>query len=225
MKRNKITLAVLIVLFVCQFAFASTFQSADKAGTAAVWQHAAACDALENLKVYEKDVFAFFKGVATASDETIDGYLKSVGVNPGYEPVTSAATLVEVFPMGIEETTIENAVRRAALQLAWCYSKTGKTTVGDSAAIAEADVAFNIYGYDFRIILKGETVVFKFVDIYGEEQIAEIAKALMGAIPGAVSYTYPMYGEIDIETNGFTENSFAAFVASAKGLMFGTFYN
>ena len=224
MKRNKITLAVLIVLFVCQFAFASTFQSADKAGTAAVWQHAAACDALENMKLYENDPFAFFLAMTSASDEYIDALLAKNGINAGYTPYTSAEVLDQLFPIGIEETTIENAVRRTALQLAWCYGKTGKTTVDDSATITEAVEKFNLVGYDFLFTLSGKTVVFNFVDIYSKDQINKIGECLMSLIPGAISCSYPSFGKIVIETNGLTEHSFAALVKSAEGMIYGTMF-
>ena len=223
MKRNKITLAVLIVLFVCQFAFASTFQSADKAGTAAVFEHAVACDVLENMAISQRDPFSFFKAMALASDNQIEQIFAAYGVGQGFDPATSAEDLAELFPFGIEETSFANAFRRTALQLAWYYGKNGKT-LANNAALASAQVAFNIVGYDFAITLDGDKVSFGFVDVYAKSQIPQIAKALMQVIPGAVGYEYPTFGKIVIDTNGLSEFMFHSFVGAAKGLVYNTLF-
>ena len=85
MKRNKITLAVLIVLFVCQFAFASAFQSAGSAGTAAVVQHATAYDALKVLAESQWNKFDYFMSVASASDAKIEAIIAECGITENPE--------------------------------------------------------------------------------------------------------------------------------------------
>ena len=223
MKRNKITLAVLIVLFVCQFAFASTFQSADKAGTAAVFEHAVVCDVLENMAISQRDPFSFFKAMALASDNQIEQIFAAYGVGEGFLPATDAEDLDKLFPFGIEETSFTNAFRRTALQLAWYYGKNGKT-LADGAVLELAQAKFNIVGYDFAITLVGDKVSFGFVDIYAKDQIPQIAKALMQVIPGAVGYEYPTFGKIVIDTNGLTDFMFVTFVGAARGLVYNTLF-
>ena len=224
MKRNKITLAVLIVLFVCQFAFASTFQSADKAGTAAVFEHAVACDVLENMAISQRDPFSFFKAMALASDNQIEQIFEAYGVGQGFAPATTAEELDELFPFGIEETTFANAFKRTALQLAWYYGKNGKTLAADKTILEAGYATYNLVGYDFAITLVGDKVSFGFVDIYAKDQIPQIAKALMQVIPGAVGYEYPTFGKIVIETNGLTEFMFLSFVGASKGLVYNTLF-
>ena len=65
---------------------------------------------------------------------------------------------------------------------------------------------------------------FGFVDVYAKDQIAQIAKALMQVIPGAVGYEYPTFGKIVIDTNGLTDFMFETFVGASRGLVYNTLF-
>jgi hypothetical protein len=210
MKRNKITLAVLIVLFVCQFAFASAFQSAGSAGTAAVWQHATAYDALKVLAESEWNKFDYFMSVASASDAKIEAIIAECGITENYTPRTGAATLDALFPFGIEETSLVNAFKRTALQLAWYYKRNVLTAVSNAQ--------FSVVGYEFAVKTEDNNVIFNYLDI-GQDAEA-IAKAVMEILPGATGYEIGRFGKITFATKGLTIKSFDQFQADLTALIY-----
>ncbi len=108
------------------------------------------------------------------------------------------------------------------LCLIGCTS-TGKAAAGSEAAVCEE--TYSLVGYDYRFILEGNSVTFKYVDAVGDEEIKVIASTLMGIIPGAESYTNPKAGEIVILTkDNLTPAEFGLFVEEAKLLIYDTIY-
>lgn len=210
MKRNKITLAVLIVLFVCQFAFASAFQSAGNAGTAAVWQHATAYDALKVLAESQWNKYDYFMSVASASDAKIEAIIAECGITEKYTPKTGAATLDALFPFGIEETSLVNAFKRTALQLAWYYRRNVLTAVSNAQ--------FSVVGYEFALRPDGNNVIFNYLDI-GQDADA-VAKAVMAVIPGATGYEIGLFGKITFTTRGLSIEAFDQVKADVTALIY-----
>lgn len=86
-------------------------------------------------------------------------------------------------------------------------------------------VNYSFVGYDYVFQLDGNTVQFKFLDIFNEEEIADMAKTLMASLPNAVEYSYPRPGNITIKTaKALTEAQFDRFVEGAKALIYDIIY-
>lgn len=106
--------------------------------------------------------------------------------------------------------------------LVGCASTAGSSTVTEKASCEET---YSIVGYDYRFILDGNSVTFKYVDAVGDDEIKVIASTLMGILPGAESYTNPCAGEIVILTkDNLTPAEFGLFVEEAKLLIYDTIY-
>ena len=219
MRKLKITVAVLVVLFACQAVFAGfvPVQKADSAVTARLAEY---CDILRNLGSKQKNPVAFFYGLASGSDEAIGKYIAGSG-SPGYESVTTMDELALIFPRGVEESSEADAFRRAALHLAVYASRYGM----DTALIQEAKADFRIVGYKYLVTVEGNKVKFDFIDIYSDAELKDIAKRLAAFVPGVVAISFPEYGEIDITTTGITDFGFRLFVAKARSLMYSLIFN
>jgi len=220
MRKLKIAVAILVVLFACQAVFAD-FVPAQKADPAVTDQLARACDVLQVMALTQDDPVAFYMSMATGDDLTIAVIL---AINPplGYEPVTTADELALIFPRGVEATDEINAFRRAAVHLA-AYTAS-KGPLFDTALIQKAEASFQIVGYPYLVRLEGNTVMFDFIDIYSQEELESIAAWLSLYLPGVSAVTFPEYGEIDIVTEGITEFGFRQFVAFARSLMYTLIY-
>lgn len=220
MRKLKIAVAILVVLFACQAVFAD-FVPAQKADPAVTNQLARACDVLQTMALTQDDPVAFYMSAATADDATI-GVILAIYPPLGYEPVTTTEELAKIFPRGVEATDAINAVRRAAIHLA-AYN-VSKGPLFDTALIQKAEASFQIVGYKYLVRLEGNTIMFDFIDIYSKEELEAIAALLSAFLPGVSAVTFPEYGEIDIVTEGITEFGFRQFVANARSLMYTLIY-
>ena len=219
MRKLKITVAVLVVLFACQAVFAGfvPVQKADPAVTARLAEY---CDILRNLGSKQKNPVAFFYGLASGSDEAIGKYIAGSG-SPGYESVTTMDELALIFPRGVEESSEADAFRRAALHLAVYASRYGM----DTALIQEAKADFRIVGYKYLVTVEGNKVKFDFIDIYSEDDLKAIGYYLRAAAHAGEEILFPEYGEIDIVTSGITEFGFRQLAAFARSLMYSLIYD
>lgn len=225
MKKLKVTMAILVVLFACQAAFAG-FVPVSKAEAKVVQPLAASVEILQRMSIGQKDAVAFYAGMANASDAQIEKIFAQYGFGRGLVGDATIGELEAIFVRGVEECSDYNAFRRAAFHLAVKAAKVdyGKGFEDKTAKIDSAEEKFAIVGYDYIFRLKGNTVVFKFIDAVGKKDIPVIANALMAVVPGAKSFSNPTYGEIDIETSGLTEYQFKSFVTFAEGLIYNTIY-
>ena len=223
MKKLKIAVALLVMLFAAQAVFAGAFVPVQRADAKVVAPLGGFCDALQNLAQGEGDKVAFYQKMAAATDDQIDAVIARFGIGTHYVSATKISDLEALFPRGIEETSLYNAFRRAAIHLAIYVAKNGSAPLSEAPCPA-AMAYFNIVGYDFRIEVEENTLYFKYVDAVGQDEIAQIGKALMAVAPGAVSFSNPTYGVIAIETNGLTDAGFDTFVSAAMGLVYGTIY-
>ncbi len=114
----------------------------------------------------------------------------------------------------------------AALLVVLCLvgcASSGKASAGAEASSCEE--TYSLVGYDYRFILEGKSVTFKYVDAVGDDEIKVIASTLMNILPGSVSYTNPRAGEIVILTkDNLTPSEFGMFVEEAKLLIYDTIY-
>ncbi len=107
------------------------------------------------------------------------------------------------------------------LSLVGCAS-TGKAAKTEAYS---AEETYSLVGYDYRFILEGDSVTFKYVDAVGDEEVKVIASALMEILPGSESYSNPKAGEIVILTKGnLTPAEFGLFVEEAELLIYDTIY-
>ena len=111
----------------------------------------------------------------------------------------------------------------AALLIVLCLVGCASTKAKGEAYSAEE--TYSLVGYDYRFILDGNSVTFKYVDAVGDEEVKVIASTLMEILPGAKSYSNPMAGEIVILTkNNLTPEEFGLFVEEAELLIYDTIY-
>ncbi|MBQ3696729.1 MAG: hypothetical protein II883_02285 [Spirochaetales bacterium] len=223
MRKLKITVAILVVLFACQAVFAA-FVPVQKADPAVTDQLARYCDILQVLGQTQKDPVGFYKEMAAGPDEAL-GLIIALYALPqsGYESVTTMDDLAKVFPRGVEPTDEINAFKRAAIHLAAYTARNGR--LNDTALIQEAKASFEIVGYKFMVTLEDNTIKFDFIDIYSEDELKMIGAMLSLAVTDAGDVTFPEYGEIDIATKGVTSFGFDYFVAYARSLMYSSIYN
>lgn len=224
MRKLKITVAILVVLFVCQAAFAA-FVPVQKADPAVTDQLARYCDILQLLGESQKDPVEFYKEFAAAPDEALQMILLLYALpEDGYRSVTTMDDLARIFPRGVEPTDYVSAFRRAAIHLAAYTARNGR--LHDTAVINEAQAEFDIVGYKYLLTLEGNTVKFNFIDIYSEEELAVISSMLGMCVSGAEfeGISSPRYGEIDITTSGMTQFGFDYLTAYARCLMYVMIY-
>jgi len=222
MRKLKITVAILVVLFACQAVFA-TFVPVQKAGSDVTRPLAAACDALQNLAERTDDPVAFYQKIASGSDEEIARIAEKFSLNNGYRSATTEEDLALIFPRGVEKTDDVNAFRRAAIHLAVYTARNGNLHAKE--AISEAEEFFNIVGYGFAArLVDGKKIEFRFVDIYSDSELQAIAAKLCETLSNAASFEIPRFGEIDIYIDGISEFGFKAFVSAAQGLMYSLIY-
>ena len=219
MRKLKITVAVLVVLFACQAVFAG-FVPVQKADPAVTGQLAKYCDILQGYGLKQKDPVAFYLEMAASSDEAIGKIISTIG--PGYQSVTTLDELALVFPRGVEATSEANAFRRAAVHLAAYIANNGH--MHGYATIKEAETSFQIVGYKYVLRLAEGKIKFDFIDIYSDAELRDIAAKLAEVLPGAGEISFPEYGEIDIATTGITEFGFRLFAAYARNLMYSLIY-
>ena len=89
----------------------------------------------------------------------------------------------------------------------------------------KAEANYSLVGYDYVFQLDGDTVQFKFMDIFSTEEIEAMAAELMTAVPNAVEYSYPQPGNITIKAaKNISEADFAAFVEKAEAMIYSMIY-
>lgn len=221
MRKLKITIAILVVLFAGQAAFAA-YVPVDKADSDVTAQLGAACDVLQGLALRTDDPVGFYTEAASASDEEISVIATLFGLNAGYRSVTTLDDLSKLFPRGVEATDTLNAFRRAAIHLAAYTARNGH--LQDTATIAEAEERFNLFGYAFVArLVDGDTIQFKYIDIYSEEEVQLMAMMLATFVQNANDVLLPKAGEIDICTTGISEFGFRLFAREAEALFYSYF--
>lgn len=222
MGKLKTAFVILLVVLACQAAFAGGFTAVGEADSAVTAPLAAACDVLLYRLEKVQEPVAFLMEQAGLANEQIDEILYVYGINGGYESLTTNEELAVLFPRGVEASSAQDAYRRAAIHLAARAAK--GLLAADSAEIKAAEERYSLVGYDFLFTLTDDTIVFRYLDVAGKDEVPLIASALMKVLPGAVSFTTPKGGEIDILTPGMTERGFKAFVRFAEGLIYETIY-
>ena len=112
----------------------------------------------------------------------------------------------------------------SVLVLALALCLVGCASLGTSEPV-KAEANYSLVGYDYVFQLDGDTVQFKFLDIFSTEEIDEIATELMAAVPNAVEYSYPQPGNITIKAaKNVSEADFAAFVEKAEAMIYSMIY-
>ena len=221
MRKLKITVVLLVMFLVCQAAFAA-YLPVDKADKEVTDQLATACDVLQSMALRTDDPVGFYKEVAGASDEDVVVLAILFGLSDGYRSVTTLDDLAKLFPRGVEATDYVNAFRRAAIHLAAYTARNG--ALQDTKPIAEAQESFNLFGYDFVVnLVGGDTIQFKYIDIYSAEEAQILAVMLAAIAPNAYDVLLPKAGEIDICTSGISEFGFTVFAREAESLMYSFF--
>lgn len=223
MRKLKITVAILVVLFACQAVFAG-FVPVQKADSAVTDQLRRFCDILQNIGLQQEDPVAFYKDVAGSSDDAIRKIVQATYTPLGYESVTTIDELALIFPRGIEETVNPfDTFRRAAIHLASYTAKNGH--MHDTALIEKAEATFSIVGYKYLLRFEDNTIKFDFIDIYSEDDLKAIGYYLRAAAHAGEEILFPEYGEIDIVTSGITEFGFRQLAAFARSLMYSLIYD
>lgn len=223
MRKLRISVAILVVLFACQAVFAG-FVPVQKADPAVTAELAVYCDALQTAGLEAADPVGFYKEMALIPEETFKLLIPFLGEGSGYKSVTTMDELALIFPRGVEETDSVNAFRRAAIHLAAYTARNGN--LHSTETIKEAEKSFKVVGYGFvGKLVEGKTIQFKFVDIYSDVELAMIGAALAMNVQGIQDVAIPRSGEIDFSTSGITEFGFDAFMAYAESLMYRYFYN
>ncbi len=222
MRKLKITVAILVVLFACQAVFAA-FVPVQKADPAVTDQLARYCDVLLLLSETQDDPVNFFKEMAAGPDEALELIILLYGMPTlGYESVTTMEDLAKIFPRGVEATDEVSAFKRAAIHLAAYTARNGR--LEDDTLIDEGKASFEIVGYKFLVTYEDSTMKFDFIDIYSEEELDLYAGLLTLCVPLAEDVTRPGYGEIDIAAPKVTRFGFDYFVAFARSLMYTSIY-
>lgn len=223
MRKLKITVAILVVLFACQAVFAA-FVPVQKADPAVTDQLARYCDVLLLLSETQDDPVNFFKEMAAGPDEALELIILLYGMPTlGYESVTTTEDLAKIFPRGVEATDEISAFRRAAIHLAAYTARNGR--LEDDALIDEGKASFEIVGYKFLVTYEDSTMKFDFIDIYSEDDLKAIGYYLRAAAHAGEEILFPEYGEIDIVTSGITEFGFRQLAAFARSLMYSLIYD
>lgn len=223
MKKLKVVLAILVVLFVSQSVFAA-YRPASKADPKVTFDLAYCADVLQNLAGDYDDPVEFYKHMAGAEDDEVAWALSLLGYGPGYTPVTTNEDLEKLFPRGVEETDILNAFRRAAIHLAMYTAKNGKGT-GYTDVVSEAIEQFSIVGYDFGFELKDGAFFFKFVDAVGNEELNMIATVINRVIPGIEGFYYIRPGVIAAAlSQDLTDIVFRTGLRALESMIYETIY-
>lgn len=224
MRKLKIAVAILVVLFACQAAFAA-FVPVQKADPAVTDKLARYCDILLLLSETQDDPVGFFKEIAAGPEDGLEMILLLYSMPTlGYESVTTTEDLAKVFPRGVEATDDISAFRRAAIHLAAYTARNGR--LEDNSKIDEGKASFEIVGYKYLVTYEDGKMKFDFIDIFSELELGVYGGMLALCVPFAEldSITYPEYGEIDIAAPEITRFGFDYFVAYARSLMYTTIY-
>lgn len=98
-------------------------------------------------------------------------------------------------------------------------------TPAPSVPAISSKAEYELVGYKFVFVLDGNVVAFKYLDAVGDDEIPLIARTLMDILPGAVEFSNPKPGEIQIKlSDNLTEAGFNTFVENAKALIYDTIY-
>ena len=223
MKKLKVVLAILVVLFVSQSVFAA-YRPASKADPKVTFDLAYSADVLQNLAGDYPDPVEFYMHMAGAEDDEVAWALSLLGYGPGYMPVTTTEDLEKLFPRGVEETDILNAFRRTALHLAMYTSRNGAGT-GSAEVLPYAQEQFYLVGYNFEFELKDGAFFFKFVDAVGDEELNMIATVINRVIPGIEGFYYIRPGVIAAALyQDLTEVVFRTGVRALESMIYETIY-
>ena len=222
MRKLKITVALLVMLFVCHAVFAA-FVPVDKADKALVDRLGAYCDMLQNLEIRTNDPIGSYLNLANMPDDSIEVFIDLFFGDGPYESLTDVDTLKAIFPRGVEEAGKYDEFRRVAIHLAAYTAKNGSLHKGEPA-IGQAEAQYSLVGYDYLFRYDGEKFIFKFVDAVGDEELEQIVTYLAIVIPGADAWDYPTAGEIDIYAAGLTQFGFDSAVRFIEAMIYSTIY-
>ena len=161
MKKLKIVLAILVVLFVSHSAFAA-YLPVSKADSSVKFDLEYCVDVLQNLAAESNDPVEFYRQMALADDDKASWALSLLNYGPGYVPVTTDADLAKLFPRGIEATDILNTLRRAAIHLALYASKNNGRGTGSDEVIHYAQESYSLVGYNYEFEYEEGVFYFKF---------------------------------------------------------------
>ena len=218
MRELKITTAVLVVLFACQAVFAA-FVPVKEADPVQMRNLAAMCDVVQRVGLEADNPALIFHELAKASDDEIKAIVGQFNIGPGYETVTTAEELEKLFPFGVEDTDLFNLFRRASIHLAFYTLQHG--TLHDAKPVSDARALFNLFGYGFAVELEGgDTVRFRFIDIYSAEDLSRLAEKIGNLIRGASGFEMPEAGEFVFRTSGLSEFDFRILVSLIRNAMY-----
>lgn len=195
MKKLKIVLAILVVLFVSQSVFAA-YLPVSKADSSVKLDLEYCVDVLQNLAAESNDPVEFYRQMALADDDKAAWALSLLNYGPGYVPVTTDEDLAKLFPRGIEATDILNTLRRAAIHLALYASKNNGRGTGSDEVIQYAQESYSLVGYNYEYEYEEGVFYFKFIDTVSEEELNMIAAVINRAIPWIDSFYYVRPGVI-----------------------------
>lgn len=225
MKKLKIVLAILVVLFVSQSVFAA-YRPVSKADSSVRFDLAYCVDVLQNLASESNDPVEFYKQMSTADDDKVSWALSYLSYGPiGYVPVTTDADLEQLFPRGVEETDILNTFRRAAIHLALYASKNNGRGTGSDEVIHYAKEQYFLVGYNFEFEYEERVFFFKFVDAVSDEEMAMFATVISWAIPWIDGFYYVRPGVIAATLrNDLTDIVFRTGVRAIESMIYKTIY-
>ena len=222
MRKLKIMVALLVLLFVCHAVFAA-YMPVDKADKADVDQFAFCYDILRNLEFSNEDPVEMLLALANLDDETLKTFAVYYGDGKGTENITSVEELAAIFPRVIEGTDLINAFRRTAFHLAVYRAYNG--IVRDTVVVDSAEARYELVGYDFIFRLEGNKFIFKFLDVVSDAELAQIGARIGMVVPGTQTWENTKPGEIVINlASGLTQTEFDSAVRLAESQIHSTIY-
>ena len=224
MKKLKIVLAILVVLFVSQSVFAA-YRPVSKADSSVRFDLEYCVDVLQNLAAESNDPVEFYKQMAIADDDKVAWALSLLNYGPGYVPVTTDADLEQLFPRGVEATDMLNTLRRAAIHLALYASKNNGRGTGSDEVIHNAKEQYFLVGYNFEFEYEDGVFYFKFVDTASDEELNLIAAVINRAIPWIDGFYYVRPGVIAATlAYDITDIVFRTGVRAIESMIYETIY-
>ena len=221
MRKIRMTTAVLVLLLACQAVFAA-FVPVEQADPSLIRRMAVMCDAVQRVALSAENPVAAYMDMASAKDEDIRSLAALYNLTERRDSVTTVEELSKIFPGGLEETDGYHIFRRAAIHMAFHTAKNGNLHA--TTPIQEAKEIFDLFGYGFAVELEGgDTVKFKFIDIYSADELAALVVRIGILVPNVTEASITRAGEFLYKTTGVSDFEFQFMVNSIKSVMYDYF--
>ncbi len=101
----------------------------------------------------------------------------------------------------------------------------GCSTVKNMGESFQSERDYSLVGYDYRFILDGNTVTFKYIDVVSDSEIELIGTTLVSLNSQFKSFDNPKAGTITLcAKRNLTLDEFNSFVDQAEALIYDTIY-